>query len=41
MFISDKGMTPLTVDAVDENTFDYETVECTGYACENNAVDCK
>ena len=28
MFIWDKGMTPLTVDAVDDNTFNYETVEC-------------
>ena len=46
MFIWDKGMTPLTVDAVDDNTFDYETVErvfiwdsCNDYACGNNAVD--
>ena len=27
MFIWDEGMTPLTVDAVDDNTFDYETIE--------------
>ena len=27
MFIWDEGMTPLTVDTVDDNTFDYETIE--------------